>query len=60
MELFKEGDVLEAWISSEWDEEVPRLEKAIVEKRQGRLWAVSQMTNDWYELDEFNWKKVNY
>ena len=56
---FKEGDILEAYISSEWDPEVPRLERAIVECIQGKLFAVSQMTNDWYTLDEFNWTKLN-
>lgn len=52
------GDKLCCYVSSEWDEEVPRREEAIVAYGQGRLWAKSCMTADWHELDEFNWEIV--
>jgi len=53
-----EGDIVEASISSEWDEEVPRNERAVVVFEEDRYWCKSQYTPDWYEMDAFSWEVI--
>ncbi|HNU76706.1 MAG TPA: hypothetical protein PKL88_03255, partial [bacterium] len=59
-ETIDEGDIIETTISSEWDSEVPRAETAVVEYDGGIWWAKSEITSDWYDLSEreYKWAKI--
>ena len=50
------GDRLGAWISSDWDENVPRFETAITEYYGGHYRAQSENTGDQWCLDELKWE----
>lgn len=49
-----EGDILETWVSSEWDNEVPHKERAVVEFDINKYWVKSLYTADWHELS-YKW-----
>lgn len=50
-----EGDILQTWISSEWDDKVPREELALVEFTEDRYWVKSLYTFDWHKLSDYKW-----
>lgn len=54
-----EFDILRTLLFSEWDEQVPRNEIAVVEYSGDRFWAKSKMTQDWHEISDFDWHEIS-
>ena len=52
---WKVGDHVRWWQSSEWDSDVPRQGRGIIEKSPfGGLWVRDEDTNDCHELNYFD------